>query len=74
MPLHLDCADELLSTTRAVRKRLDLKRPVARQVILDCIRFAQQAPTASNKQNWRWLCVTDPAKRSALAELYRGRK
>lgn len=71
MVLHLACADELLSTTRAVRKRLDLSRPVPRQVILDCIRLAQQAPTGGNVQTWRWIVVTDPAKRRALAELYR---
>jgi nitroreductase len=65
-------ADELLTTTRAVRKRLDLTRPVPRELILDCIRISQQAPTASNTQKWRWLVVTDPAKRQALAELYRG--
>lgn len=71
MTFHLECADELLSTTRAVRKRLDFSRPVARQVILDCIRIAQQAPTGSNRQTWRWLVVTDAAKRQGLAELYR---
>lgn len=71
MTLHLECADALLSTTRAVRKRLDLTRPVPREVILDCIRLAQQAPTGSNQQTWRWLVVTDPDKRAALAELYR---
>jgi nitroreductase len=63
-------ADLLLSTTRAVRKRLDLERPVPRDVILECIRLAVQAPTASNSQTWRWVVVTDPAKRAALAELY----
>jgi nitroreductase len=72
MTLHLECADELLSTTRAVRKRLDLTRPVPRQVILDCIGLAQQAPTGGNQQSWRWLVVTDAAKRAALADLYRG--
>ena len=71
MTLHLECADELLSTTRAVRKRLDLTRPVPRDVILDCIRLSQQAPTGSNQQTWRWLVVTDAAKRRALADLYR---
>jgi len=70
--LHLDCADELLSTTRAVRKRLDLSRPVPREVILDCIRISQQAPTGSNSQGWRWLVITDPARKQALADLYRG--
>jgi nitroreductase len=71
MTLHLDCADELLSTTRAVRKRLDFTRAVPRDVILDCIRLSQQAPTGSNRQTWRWLVVTDPDKRKALAQIYR---
>ena len=71
MTIHLECADELLSTTRAVRKRLDLTRPVPREVILDCIRISQQAPTGSNSQGWRWLVVADPAKKQALADLYR---
>ena len=64
--------DRLLSTTRAVRRRLDLEREVPREVILECLRLAVQAPTASNSQTWRWVVVTDAAKRAALAELYRG--
>ena len=64
--------DELLSTTRAVRRRLDLDRPVDPQVILDCIALAQQAPTGTNAQGWRWVVVTEPATKAALAELYRG--
>jgi len=64
-------ADELLSTTRAVRKRLDLERPVEREVVLECLRLAVQAPTASNTQDWRWVVVTDAEKRAALAEIYR---
>lgn len=71
MPIQTEAADELLTTTRAVRKRLDLTRPVPRQVILDCIQISMQAPTAGNSQTWRWLVVTDPAKRAALADLYR---
>ncbi|WP_156690095.1 nitroreductase family protein [Mycobacterium sp. Marseille-P9652] len=63
--------DELLTTTRAVRKRLDLTRPVGRDVILECIRLAMQAPTASNAQNWRWLVITDADKRDAIADIYR---
>lgn len=70
MPFDLDQTDRLLTTTRAVRKRLDLTRDVPREVILDCIRISQQAPTGSNMQGWRWLVVTDPAKKQALAELY----
>jgi nitroreductase len=63
--------DELLATTRAVRKRLDLDRPVDPGVVLECIALAQQAPTGSNQQSWRWVVVTEPATRAALAELYR---
>jgi nitroreductase len=69
-PFDLDETDRLLSTTRSVRKRLDLERPVEREVILDCIRLAQQAPTGSNTQGWRWMVVTDPAKRQAIADAY----
>jgi nitroreductase len=65
-------ADELLSTTRAVRRRLDLDRPVEREVILECLQLAIQAPTASNQQDWRWVVVTDDDKKKALADLYRG--
>lgn len=71
MAFDLTETDRLLTTTRAVRKRLDLDRPVERDVLLDCIRLSQQAPTGSNAQGWRWLIVTDPDKRRALAELYR---
>jgi len=69
-PFDLDETDRLLSTTRAVRRRLDLERPVEREVVLDCIRLSQQAPTASNTQKWRWMVVMDEAKRSAIAEIY----
>jgi nitroreductase len=63
--------DELLTTTRSVRKRLDLTRPVGRDVILECLRVAMQAPTSSNAQDWRWLVITDADKRAAIAEIYR---
>ena len=62
--------DHLLTTTRSVRKRLDLERPVEQSVILECLRIAVQAPTGSNAQGWRWIVVTDPAKRAELARLY----
>jgi len=71
MQLDLDTVDHLLSTTRAVRKRLDLDRAVPPEVIDECLRLAVQAPTGSNSQGWRWLVVTDPDRRAALAELYR---
>jgi nitroreductase len=63
-------ADEVLTTTRSVRKRLDLTRPVERSVIEECLRIAQQAPSASNRQHWHFVVVTDPAKRKALGNLY----
>lgn len=63
--------DELLSTTRAVRRRLDLERPVERGVLEECLELAQQAPTASFSQNWHFVVVTDAAKRAALGELWR---
>ena len=62
--------DRLLSTTRCVRRRLDLDRPVEPEVVVECLRLAVQAPTASNGQTWRWLVVTDGAKRAELARLY----
>ncbi len=69
MQLNLS-ADEVLTTTRSVRKRLDLSQPVPRQVILDCLDIALQAPTGSNAQGWQWMFVEDPAKKAAIAEHY----
>jgi nitroreductase len=63
--------DELLSTTRAVRKRLDFDRPVPLDVVLACIGLAQQAPTGSNTQRWHFVVVTDADKRAAIGEYYR---
>ena len=63
--------DELLTTTRAVRKRLDLTRPVGRDVIEECIAIALQAPSGSNRQAWQWVPVDDPDSKLRLAELYR---
>ena len=69
--MDLASVDELLTTTRSVRKRLDLSRPVSREVITECLQIAMQAPTSSNAQDWRWLVITDAAKRAAIAEIYR---
>jgi nitroreductase len=63
--------DELLSTTRAVRKRLDLTRPVEHEVLEECFELAQQAPTAAYVQNWHFVVVTDADKRAAIGELWR---
>jgi nitroreductase len=68
---ELEAIDHLLSTTRAVRKRLDLDRPVPPEVVEECLRLAIQAPTGSNRQGWHWVVVTDADKRAALAEMYR---
>ena len=63
--------DELLSTTRAVRKRLDLERPVPMELVRECIDLAAQAPTGGNRQTWHFVVVTDEAKRAALGDIYR---
>ena len=67
----LDQIDALLSTTRSVRKRLDLDRDVPDEVLLECLQLAVQAPTGSNRQGWRWLIVRDAATKEALADIYR---
>jgi len=69
--MDLATVDHLLTTTRSVRRRLDLTRPVPAEVLQRCIEIAFQAPTGSNAQGWHFLIVTDAAHRAALAELYR---
>jgi nitroreductase len=63
--------DELLTTTRSVRKRLDLTRPVPEELIRDCLEVALQAPSGSNRQDWHWIVVTDADQRRAIGEVYR---
>jgi nitroreductase len=70
MALNLS-PDELLSTTRSVRRRLDLERPVELHVIRECLALALQAPTGGNAQGWHFVVVMDRAKKQALAKLYR---
>lgn len=63
--------DELLSTTRAVRKRLDFERPVPDDVVRECVDLAMQSPSGSNNMTMQFVVVRDPAKRAALGEIYR---
>lgn len=63
--------DELLSTTRAVRKRLDLTKPVPEDVVRECVSLAMQAPSGSNVMTMQFVVVRDPAKRAAIGEIYR---
>ncbi|MFC0627502.1 nitroreductase family protein [Kribbella deserti] len=63
--------DELLTTTRTVRKRLDLERPVSLELIRECLEVALQAPSGSNRQTWHWVVVVDPEQRAAIGEFYR---
>jgi nitroreductase len=70
--MHVDLTtEELLTTTRAVRKRLDFEKPVERSVIEECLSMAVQAPTASNRQEWHWVFVTDAETKQGLADIYR---
>jgi len=63
--------DELLTTTRSVRKRLDLERPVPLALVRECLEIALQAPSGSNRQTWHFVVVTDADKRAAIGEYYR---
>ena len=69
MKLGLE-ADALLSTTRSVRKRLDLERPVEDEVLIECLELALQAPSGSNRQGWHFVFVTDEARRARIAAWY----
>jgi nitroreductase len=69
--MDLSTVDHLLTTTRSVRKRLDLTRPVEPEVIERCIEIASQAPTGSNRQGWHFMVITEPDKRTRVAEFYK---
>ena len=71
MKFDLSQTDTLLATTRAVRKQLDLDKPVPRGVVMECVALSMQAPTGSNSQGWRWVIVDDADKRAALGEIYK---
>lgn len=70
-PENLAIIDHLLTTTRSVRKRLDLSRPVEPQIIEECLNIAIQAPSGSNQQGWHFLVVSDAGLRAQLAHYYR---
>jgi nitroreductase len=72
-PFPLEVTDRLLTTTRSVRRKLDLDRPVEPQVIADCLRIAIQAPTPGNYQQWRWLVVRDQATKDRIGAIFRER-
>jgi len=63
--------DEVLTTTRAVRRRLDLDRPVPKELLLECLEIALQAPTGSNRQGWQFIFVSEPDRKRAIADCYR---
>src|SRR5512139_1217602 len=63
--------DELLTTTRAVRRRLDFDRPVPLDLVKECLEIALQAPSGSNAQGWEWVVITDPVRKPAIGEAYR---
>jgi nitroreductase len=68
--MDLASVDHVLMTTRAVRKRLDLTRPVEPEIIQQCIDIALQAPNGGNRGKYHFMVVTEPAKRAAIAKLY----
>jgi nitroreductase len=63
--------DELLTTTRTVRKRLDLTRPVPMDLVRECLEVALQAPSGSNRQGWHWVVITDGDSRRMIGDYYR---
>lgn len=71
MQFDLEQIDHLLTTTRSVRRRLDFDRPLPRELVMECIEVAVQAPTGSNRQGWQWVIVTDPSKKKQIGDFYR---
>src|ERR1700751_3404300 len=69
MTLNLS-VDEVLTTTRSVRKRLDFDKPVSRELLMECLELALQAPTGSNSQGWQWVFVEDAEKKKAIGDIY----
>jgi len=71
MPTSPLTPDELLTTTRSVRKRLDLTRDVPIDLVRECLEIALQAPSGSNRQGWHWMVVTDENSRRMIGDYYR---
>ncbi len=71
VPFDTAQTDRLLTTTKAVRRRLDLERPVPREMIVECIRLAAYSPNASNAQEWKWIVIDDPGLKRTVGEQYR---
>ena len=69
--LDVSTCDTLLTTTRSLRKRLDLTRPVPPELIEECLEIALQSPSATNTQKWRFMVICDPEKRAGIAKLYK---
>ena len=67
----LSVCDKLLTTTRSIRKRLDLTRPVPPELIEECLEVAVQSPSATNTQKWRFIVIRDVEKRTGIAKLYK---
>jgi nitroreductase len=63
--------DELLTTTRAVRRRLDFERPVPLALVRECVEIALQAPSGSNARGWHFVVVGERTLRERIADLYR---
>jgi nitroreductase len=63
--------DELLTTTRSVRKRLDMARPVPLDLVKQCLHIALQAPNGGMREGWHWIVVTDPRVRAQIGDFYR---
>jgi nitroreductase len=71
MPFVPLTPDELLTTTRSVRKRLDLNRPVPLDLVKECLEIALQAPNGGMREGWHWIVVTDPQVRAQIGDFYR---
>lgn len=69
-PPELEVVDRLLTTTRSIRRRLDLERPVDPGTVQACIDLAVHAPSSEDRQSWRWLVVTDAELRAEIAKCY----